>query len=240
MSVVMSKPEGKRARLRRCAASTDVHSNLLPTQLAAAPALAWEAESEDVPVAEDQDFRAAEETRRLSRAITRVLLGVVAITAVTAAALGGYADGRDSFPWEHIPHPVEVPSSPALSVPPAPPSAAAQRAATKAVCRQYVPVDEMVVSNTHMENPKAGDPVGQLAVAANARLALVTGSLVLHDALRENPATPPALAKPVRAMSKTLMSLGAGYLAGEDTSTLRPERHLLDREIRQITVFCPD
>lgn len=41
------------------------------------------------------------------------------------------------------------------------------------VCAAYTTVQQAVVINTHLVNPRPDDPIGQLAVAANARLALL-------------------------------------------------------------------
>lgn len=91
--------------------------------------------------------------------------------------------------------------------------------------------------NTHMVNPDPNSPIGQLAVAANARLALLGGGAYLRDRLTAEPAAPAGLAKAVKSMANTLEELGIGYLAGLN-STLGPLRNALDSEISQINGMC--
>jgi hypothetical protein len=105
------------------------------------------------------------------------------------------------------------------------------------VCSAYVTVRQGVVANTHLANPVPNDPAGQLAVAANARLALIGGGSFLRDRLAAEPAAPADLAKAVSSMANTIEELGVGYLAGLN-STLDPLRHDLDSEISSINNLC--
>lgn len=57
--------------------------------------------------------------------------------------------------------------------------------------------------NTNQANPVPGDPTGDLAVAANARLALYSGGDYLLRRLTAEPATPASCAMP-SARSPTL------------------------------------
>jgi hypothetical protein len=105
------------------------------------------------------------------------------------------------------------------------------------VCSAYVTVRQGVVANTHLANPVPNDPAGQLAVAANARLALIGGGTFLRDRLGAEPAASEDLSKAVSLMATTTEELGVGYLAGLN-STLDPLRHNLDSEISQINNLC--
>ena len=88
-----------------------------------------------------------------------------------------------------------------------------------------------------MVNPDPNNPIGQLAVAANARLALLGGGAYLRDRLTAEPAAPADLAKAVESMANTIEQLGVGYLAGLN-STLGPLRNELDSQIAQINGMC--
>ncbi|MGC2653547.1 MAG: hypothetical protein WA317_08110 [Mycobacterium sp.] len=105
------------------------------------------------------------------------------------------------------------------------------------LCAAYVTVRQGVVTNTHLANPVPNDPAGQLAVAANARLALVGGGAFLQNRLTAEPAASGDLAKTVGAMANTIQELGVGYLAGLN-STLDPLRHNLDTEITDMNKLC--
>jgi hypothetical protein len=105
------------------------------------------------------------------------------------------------------------------------------------VCSAYATVHQAVVTNTHLVNPDPNSPIGQLAVAANARLALLGGGAYLRDRLTAEPAAPADLTKAVKSMANTIEQLGVGYLAGLN-SALGPLRNELDSEISQINGMC--
>jgi hypothetical protein len=109
------------------------------------------------------------------------------------------------------------------------PSFSAQQAADGKthVCAAYITVRQGVVTNTHLANPVPNDPAGQLAVAANARLALVGGGAFLRDRVAAEPAAPADLAKAAGSMGNTIEELGIGYLA-ELNSALGPLRQNLE------------
>lgn len=90
----------------------------------------------------------------------------------------------------------------------------AQRADAKAkVCAVFATVRKGVSQNTNLQAPGGPeDMVGNLAVAANARLALFDGGQYLLA--RVEPATPPELADAVRSFANTLMDIGAAATAG--------------------------
>jgi hypothetical protein len=127
---------------------------------------------------------------------------------------------------------------------PAPPSASPtftdqQTAQAKSnVCSAYTAVHQGVVKNTHLADPNPHDPVGQLAIAANARLALLGGGAYLRDRVAAQPATPADLALAVSAMGTTIEQLGIGYLESATNIVLDPMRHDLDSQIREINKLC--
>lgn len=105
------------------------------------------------------------------------------------------------------------------------------------ICGGYTTVRQGVIANTHLANPTPDNPAGQLAVAANARLALLGGGAFLRDRLTAEPAAPADLAKAVGAMANTIEDLGVGYLAGLN-SALDPLRENLNKEIVEIDKMC--
>jgi hypothetical protein len=106
------------------------------------------------------------------------------------------------------------------------------------VCSAYTAVQQGVVINTHLVNPRADDPIGTLAVAANARLALLGGGAYLRDRLAAEPAAPADLAKAVKSMANTIEQLGINYLAGASNLVQDPLRNDLNSEIAQINGLC--
>jgi hypothetical protein len=106
------------------------------------------------------------------------------------------------------------------------------------LCSAYAVVHQGVVSNTHLANPGGNDPTGQLAVAANARLALLGGGAYLRDRLAANPGAPADLAKALSSMATTIEQLGVNYLAGAPNTTQDPLRHDFDSEIVQLNKLC--
>jgi hypothetical protein len=106
------------------------------------------------------------------------------------------------------------------------------------VCTAYAVARQAVVTNTHLVNPRANDQIGTLAVAANARLALLGGGAYLRDRLDAEPATPADLAKALKAMAGTMEQLGINYLAGSTSTAQDPLRNNLDKEITIIHKLC--
>jgi hypothetical protein len=106
------------------------------------------------------------------------------------------------------------------------------------VCTAYTVARQAVVINTHLVNPRGNDQIGTLAVAANARLALLGGGAYLRDRLDAEPATPADLAKAVKAMAGTTEQLGISYLAGATGTAQDPLRNNLDKEITAINKLC--
>lgn len=91
--------------------------------------------------------------------------------------------------------------------------AADQTIAKEAACAAYTQVRTGVATNTHLESPGGDDDVtGVLAVAANARVALLGGGQYVLTSVQ--PATPPELAESLRQFGMKLMQFGAAATAG--------------------------
>lgn len=106
------------------------------------------------------------------------------------------------------------------------------------ICAAYITVGRAVVTNTHLESPPDGGPMGPLAVATSARLALYGGGSYLRDRLSREPATPGDLTKAVNSMATTLEELGINYLAGAPDFTQDQLRHNLDAQISDVRGLC--
>lgn len=112
--------------------------------------------------------------------------------------------------------------------------------AKTAICAAQSTVRQATGINTNMVNPVPGDPAGELAVAANARLALYGGGGFLHNQLEATPATPADLAKAVGDMATTMQTLSINYLAGAspNDSVQAPLRDNLKAEIAELDNLC--
>jgi hypothetical protein len=144
------------------------------------------------------------------------VLAAVAI-AVVAAALAGLA----YF------HPAQK-SAPAI---------AQQGGDAKAnVCAAYAAAHKAVVINTHLQSP---NPDLQLAIAANARLALIGGGTYLRDRLDANNAAPADLINAANLFANTVQQLGINYLTDETPNTQNAVRKDLDTQIAQLDKLCP-
>lgn len=150
----------------------------------------------------------------LSSQRTMVVALAVAVLAVVAAGVWWWQSRHSSYSDEQV-----------------------ADAKTK-VCTQAAAVRQGVVTNTHLQNPVNDDPIGGLAVAANARLALSGGGAYLHDLLADTPATPSDLASAVGDMANTLEELGVSYLAGQPNEAQVPLRHSLDEQLKQLDDLC--
>lgn len=92
--------------------------------------------------------------------------------------------------------------------------------------------------NTNQANPVPGDPTGDLAVAANARLALYSGGDYLLRRLTAEPATPAEFRDAVRSLANALQELAVNYLAGAPDSVVTPLRLALERDTRAVDPLC--
>jgi hypothetical protein len=106
------------------------------------------------------------------------------------------------------------------------------------LCSAYTAAHQAVVINTHLVNPRADDPIGPLAVAANARLALLGGGAYLRDRVAAEPAAPADLSKTLTYMADTIEQLGINYLAGASNLVQDPLRDNLNKEIRALDQLC--
>jgi hypothetical protein len=82
------------------------------------------------------------------------------------------------------------------------------------------------------------DPSAHLAVAANARLALLGGGAYLRDTVAAQTAPPADLAKAVDSLAATIEQLGVNYLANAGNDAQVPSRHDLDSEIKTLNKLC--
>ncbi len=106
------------------------------------------------------------------------------------------------------------------------------------VCSAYKAAHRSVVVNTHMQSQNPNDAVGELAVATNARLALIGGGAYLKDRLDANTAAPADLAKAVTSFVNTTEQLGINYMIGEGADVQGQLRHDLDSQIAQLDKLC--
>lgn len=106
------------------------------------------------------------------------------------------------------------------------------------VCSAFDTARKAVVINTHLESPNPSDAAGQLAVAANARLALIGGGAYLRDRLEANTAAPADLVNTADSMADTIQQLGMNYLTQAGAGLQDPLRHTLDTEITQLNKMC--
>lgn len=110
--------------------------------------------------------------------------------------------------------------------------------AKEALCKASVSVFRAVARNTHLQNPVQNDPIGALAVAANARLALSSGGAYLRGQLTDHPATQDDLQKAVKGLADTLEGLGISYLAGEPNEARESLRQDLEGRIKTVGEIC--
>lgn len=106
------------------------------------------------------------------------------------------------------------------------------------LCAAYAVAHQAVVTNTHLANPGGKDPTGQLAVAANARLALLGGGAYLRDSLNSQTAPPADLAAAVNSLATTIEQLGVNYLANAGNDAQAPLRRDLDSEVATLKKLC--
>jgi hypothetical protein len=103
------------------------------------------------------------------------------------------------------------------------------------VCSAYKAAHKSVVINTHLQSP---NPDVQLAIAANARLALIGGGSYLQERLATNTAAPTDLANAAYSFANTLQQLGINYLTDADADVQDAIRHDLDSQISQLDKLC--
>ena len=106
------------------------------------------------------------------------------------------------------------------------------------LCGAYKVVHQAVVTNTHLANPSPNVPGAHLAVAANARLALLGGGAYLRDSLNVQTAPPADLAKAVDSLAATIEQLGVNYLANASNDAQVPLGHDLEAEVTTLDKLC--
>jgi hypothetical protein len=104
------------------------------------------------------------------------------------------------------------------------------------VCAAYGSAHKAVVINTHMQSPN--DPAAQLAVATNARLALIGSGAYLRERLAANTAAPADLANAANTFANTIEQLGVNYLTQAGADVQDPLRKDLDSQIAQLDKLC--
>lgn len=103
------------------------------------------------------------------------------------------------------------------------------------VCVAYAAAHKAVVINTHLQSP---NPDLQLAIAANARLALIGGGTYLQDRLDANTAAPADLVNAATAMANTIQQLGINYLTDAGPDIQNAIRKDLNDQIAQLDKLC--
>jgi hypothetical protein len=106
------------------------------------------------------------------------------------------------------------------------------------VCAAYAVAHKAVVINTHMQSPNINDPIAELSVATNARLALIGSGSYLHERIAANSAAPADLATAATSMANTIEQLGINYLTDSAPDAQAPIRKDLDAEITQLAKLC--
>ncbi len=106
------------------------------------------------------------------------------------------------------------------------------------VCSAYASARKAVVINTHMQSPNINDPIAELSVATNARLALIGGGAYLRERLAANTGAPADLASAATSMANTVEQLGINYLTRAGNDVQDPIRKDLNNEITQIDKMC--
>ena len=116
---------------------------------------------------------------------------------------------------------------------------AEQDTAKIALCDAMKTVSKGIAINTNLAVPGGpDDTTGALAVAANARLALITGGQYLLN--RIDPAAPADLATAARKYANTLLDIGAAATAGSQTDDPQQKVRLDDAgaDSKQINDIC--
>jgi hypothetical protein len=104
------------------------------------------------------------------------------------------------------------------------------------VCAAYGSAHKAVVVNTHMQSPN--EPAAQLAVATNARLALIGSGAYLRERLAANTAAPADLTNAANTFANTIEQLGVNYLTQAGADVQDPLRKDLDSQIAQLDKMC--
>lgn len=129
-----------------------------------------------------------------------------------------------------------------MSAPPAPATphfSNQQIADAKAsICAAHNLVHRAVSINTNRENPRPGDEIGRMAVAAHARLALFDGGAYLLSRLEVELATPSELANSVRLLANSLQRLAINSMADESDSEQDALRNTIGSQSDAVDRLC--
>ncbi len=132
------------------------------------------------------------------------------VFAVSAMLLAIATLGASAYMWRNPITPIDAPTAPTAAAA-EPTFTDAQREEAKAkVCDAFLVVSSGVANSSGLQ-AEDGDAVGAVAIAANARLALLGGGQYMLD--RVDPATEPGLAEAARAFGNALMDVGAAAIA---------------------------
>ncbi|MGU3650211.1 hypothetical protein [Mycolicibacterium sp. A43C] len=150
-----------------------------------------------------------------------------AVIAVSAMLVAIATLGASAYMWRN-----PVNSGPATAAAPAAETfTGEQRAQSQAqVCDAFALVSVGVANSSAMQQPAAnqGNFGAAIAVAANARLALLGGGQFLLN--RVEPATPDELADAARDFGNTLMDVGAAAIAEVPTNDPAQQQRLKDAD----------
>ncbi len=152
-----------------------------------------------------------------------------AVIAVSAMLVAIATLGASAYMWRN-----PVNSGPAAAAAPvAETFTEEQRAQSQAqVCDAFALVSVGVANSSAMQQPAAnqGNFGAAIAVAANARLALLGGGQFLLN--RVEPATPDELADAARDFGNTLMDVGAAAIAEVPTNDPAQQQRLKDADVQ--------
>ena len=162
----------------------------------------------------------ASESGSGSVSVTQIIAIVAVVIGLIAAGIGGYA-------WYQVKHQAKTYTQ------------AEQDTAKIALCDAMKTVSKGIAINTNLAVPGGpDDTTGALAVAANARLALITGGQYLLNKI--DPAVPADLATVTRKYANTLLDIGAAATAGDQTDDAQQKVRLDDAgaDSKQINDIC--
>ena len=131
------------------------------------------------------------------------------VIAVSAMLLAIATLGASAYMWRNPIAPIDAPTAPTAAAEPTFTDAQREEAKAK-VCDAFLVVSSGVANSSGLQ-AEEGDAVGAVAIATNARLALLGGGQYMLD--RVDPATEPGLAEAARAFGNALMDVGAAAIA---------------------------
>ncbi len=154
-------------------------------------------------------------------------VSVPQIIAIAAVVIGLIAAGIGGYALYAVKHQAKTYTQ------------AEQDTAKIALCDAVKAVSKGIAINTNLAVPGGpDDTTGALAVAANARLALISGGQYLLNKI--DPAVPTELATVTRKYANTLLDIGAAATAGDQTDDPQQKVRLDDAgaDSKQINDIC--